>query len=129
MHASRTPLLLTAVIVVCTSCNTDGLCTAIDRTSLIVTVVDAQSGARIDSGSTVVVTGEGLHDSISVPDSSRFAPTAVWHESEIPAGTYSVAVRKPGYTDWTRDGVVIKRDGCHVTFPANLTAALQRLGQ
>lgn len=128
MHASRTPLLLTAAgIVICTGCNTNDVCNAIDKTSLIVTVVDSQSGARIDSGSTVVVTGGGLRDSVVVPDSSRGLPTAVWRESEVPAGTYSISVHKSGYADWIRNGVVIKRDGCHVT-TANLTAALQRSG-
>ena len=127
MQVARTPLLMiAAVIVICTGCTND-VCNAIDKTSLMVTVVDSQSGARIDSGSTVFVIGEGLRDSVIVPDPSRGIPTAVWRESEIPAGTYSVSVHKLGYADWARNGVVIKRDGCHVT-TANVTAALQRTG-
>jgi hypothetical protein len=55
-------------------------------------------------------------------------PTALWFENEVPAGTYTVSVHRVGYVDWTKGGVVIKADDCHVTSPAILTAALQRTG-
>ena len=115
-------------LTVC-SFTTGTVCTAELRTSLSVTVTDAQTGVRLDSGSTVVVVGSRIHDSIvvSAPVPPSF-PTALWFENEVPAGTYSVAVHRAGYVDWSRSGVVIKADECHVTSPANLTAALQRLG-
>jgi hypothetical protein len=56
-------------------------------------------------------------------------PTAWWDENEVPAGTYSVFVRKVGYADWARTGLVIEAGDCgHIISPAPLTAALQRLG-
>jgi hypothetical protein len=115
-----------------TACNVftgDRVCTLELRTSLSVNVIDSQSGARIDSGSTVVVLGGAVHDSVTVPAQGNLSfPTAWWYENEVPAGTYSVFVRKTGYTDWTRSGVVIKAGECHVSSPAQLTAAMQRMG-
>lgn len=111
------------------SFSTDRVCTLEARSSLSVNVVDAQSGARLDSGSTVVVTGSGVHDSITVSAPRPASlPTALWLESEVPAGTYTVSVHRAAYLDWTRSGVVIKAGECHIAAAANLTAALQRSG-
>ena len=133
MHQSVRNSLKLIVLEVAAFCltvcsfTTDRVCTLEARSSLSVTVTDAQSGVRLDSGSTVVVVGSRIHDSIvvSAPAPPSY-PTALWFENEVPAGTYSVSVHRAGYLDWSRSGVVIKADECHVTSPANLTAALQR---
>ena len=39
-------------------------------------------------------------------------------------GVYSVVVRSPGYRDWTRTGIRVAKDQCHVR-EVNLTARLQ----
>ncbi len=132
---ARNPSRLIAleVAVACmTGCQlfpTDRVCTQEARTSLTVNVIDSQSGARLDSGSTVIVVGGTVHDSVTATaQGNPFMATAWWDEARVPAGTYSVFVRRAGYADWTRNGVVIKAGECHVTSPAELTAALQRLG-
>jgi len=76
----------------------------------------------------VGVVGGTVHDSLTVTaQGNPSQATAWWDEARVPPGTYSVFVHKAGYADWTRNGVVIKAGECHVTSPAQLTAALQRL--
>jgi hypothetical protein len=41
------------------------------------------------------------------------------------AGTYDLTIRSPGYRDWTRTGVEVTKDQCHVR-PVTLTARLQK---
>ncbi len=41
------------------------------------------------------------------------------------AGTYRVELSAPGYLDWSRDGVKVDRDACHVQ-TAQLRALLVR---
>jgi len=41
------------------------------------------------------------------------------------AGTYDVTVRSPGYREWTRTGVQVTAEECHV-HPVALTARLQK---
>lgn len=88
---------------------------------LVVRVIDAQSGALIGGGATVVVTGPTLHDSATLTRDDQ-AYTAM--EDRAPAGRYAVSVRKAGYVDFANGNVVLTSDGCHVR-PVTVNSTLQ----
>jgi hypothetical protein len=53
------------------------------------------------------------------------APVLILYSAGERAGKYDVTVRAPGYKDWTRSGINVSRDVCHVRLTA-ITARLQR---
>ena len=85
---------------------------------LTVTVRDQSSGTPIAEDATLTLR-EGAYEEV-VTDS--------WDGSSLSgagerAGTYTVTVEHAGYETWTRAGVVITADECHV-IPVSLTAEL-----
>lgn len=108
------------------ACGYPTVCTLELRTAIALTVVDAITGAPAAGGATVVVRSAGFRDSVVL------SPTAAGYsvgEDRAGAGTYEFVVRKPGYQEWIRSGVRVRADQCHVTEPAQLTAALQPLSR
>jgi hypothetical protein len=112
------------------ACNWSGdKCTLIATTSLVVDVVDSTSGAPAAAGSTVVVRGTAGGDSIVVAGDPPDRLTArVWFEDRVPAGLYTITVRRAGYAPWSARDVRIEARGCHVQNAVHLVVRLQPVG-
>lgn len=77
------------------------------RPALAVVVVDSITGAGL-AGTTMALAREGAFtDTLSGRDS---VASGVFER----AGTYRVELSAPGYLDWSREGVSVERDQCHV---------------
>jgi hypothetical protein len=95
----------------------DGLaCTAIYVYGITVTVTDATTGAPVEG-----ITAEIREGAYVDPNVTVFGNTVAGAGER--AGVYTVTVRKEGYEDWTRSGVTVTADRCHVQGVA-LAAAL-----
>ena len=105
-----------------------GACTDDFRYGLTVTVVDsatsdppasalliARSGAFVDSMGPVT----------PHPAVQNGPPVLLLVSAGERPGTYDLTVRSPGYRDWTRTGVEVTADECHVR-RTEVTARLQR---
>jgi len=94
------------------------MCTMEARPALAVVVLDSATGAGLAQVA-VAVAREGVFaDTLHGTDSI----VSGVHER---AGTYRVELSAPGYLDWSRDGVKVERDACHV-ITARLRALLVR---
>ena len=107
-------------------------CSAIDPTDATVCTLEASAGITVDVRDSVTnaLVGRG---SVVVAREGTFAETA--SDTQISngpyalvferAGNYTVTVTQTGYQPWTKAGVVVAKDGCHVTGVA-VTARLQK---
>ena len=124
------PLIVTGLSASCKGVTyNDVVCTEVFAFGLSVAVVDSVAGVPPDSALMVARSGSFV-DSLGpipaytqIPDGKR---TLVFVTAGERAGSYDLIVRSAGYRDWTRQGVVVTRDNCHV-HPVSLTARLQRL--
>lgn len=98
------------------------ICTAQFVYGLNVSVRDSATGADLSSGSTVVVRDGNFVDSLTTPYPG--SPYGIFSSAGERAGTYSVTVRRAGYRTWTRTGVAVTADECHVR-PMSVIALLQ----
>ena len=103
-------------------------CTEEYRYGLNVTVVDSLTGASPSSAMLIARDGAFV-DSVGPQTTFITGPQGqpvllVSAAGERP-GTYDVTVRSPGYLAWTRAGVQITGDECHVD-PIALTARLRK---
>ena len=97
------------------------MCTMQAVAALNVDAIDSATGAPATKGSSVVARSATYADSTQAPaPNDQFVSLA--YEK---AGTYTVTVTKPGYKPWSKSGVVVGRDECHV-LPERVTAKLQR---
>lgn len=98
------------------------VCTALFAYGLSVTVVDSASGSPAGAGATVVARDGAYADSATgAPGRPEFPSFSLAGER---AGTYSISVTRPGYKPWSRSGVEVTKDVCHVRGVA-ITAKLQ----
>ena len=82
------------------------ICTREARSALMVTVLDASSGARV-TGANVRATTVDFSEELSEFD-------GVYSGAYERAGTYTIVVSHPDYQQWQRTGVVVGEDECHV---------------
>ena len=121
---------LVAFGIVAASCGrpTDGseiTCSNELRPAIEVDVFDARTGIPAAAGATVLLSGSA-RDSVTAPTSSGALVIAkVWYEDRVKAGSYSVTVRKPGYSDWTQSNIQVQSDQCHVRTIERLAARLE----
>lgn len=127
MIATSRVLLGAAVVVAGVACNspTSVVCPNVPRAlqfALTVYVKDSVTTLPGARGATLIARDGAFQDSVTIPLASF---------DELPvelagsrAGTYSVTVRKNGYLDWTKNGVVVSNAGCGID-PVTLTAKLQ----
>ena len=92
------------------------MCTAEFVYGVVVDVRDSTSGAPL-AGAGAAVREAGYVDSL------RAAGGTTLVAAGERAGTYTVAVARPGYRPLTRTGVVVTRDACHVQ-PQRVPAVL-----
>ena len=111
----KTRMILAALILAsgCSSREEPGtpeqpnvVCTMEARSALMVTVLDATSGARV-TGATVRATTGDFAENLAEFD-------GVYSGAHERAGTYTIVVSHPGYRQWQRAGVVVEEDECHV---------------
>jgi hypothetical protein len=99
-------------------------CTEEARPALMVGLTDSLSGATTGfTGVTIVATDGVFADSVvmpTYPGDPYNGPVALAYERR---GTYTVSVRANGYATWTKPGVIVSGDQCHVT-TVSLTARL-----
>lgn len=95
------------------------MCTMQAVPALVVDAVDSATGSPARRGATIVVRSATFADSASATDDQ---PIGLAHEK---AGTYTVTVTKPGYQPWSKSGIVVGRDECHV-LTERVTAKLRR---
>jgi hypothetical protein len=94
-------------------------CTADFRFGLNLTLTDSTTGALVTTSADIRAEDAGFVDEVRGLQGGR------WWTAGERAGTYRLTVRAAGYRDWTRSGIVIGRDVCHV-IPVAVTAKLVR---
>ncbi|HSQ32724.1 MAG TPA: carboxypeptidase-like regulatory domain-containing protein [Gemmatimonadaceae bacterium] len=95
------------------------------RPAIEVDVFDARTGTPAAAGATVLLSGSA-QDSVTAPSTSGALVIAkVWYEDRVKAGSYSVTVRKAGYSDWTQSDIRVQSDQCHVRTFERLAARLE----
>jgi hypothetical protein len=83
------------------------MCTMEARPALAIVVIDSSSGAGLAAATVAIVREGAFADTLRGTDSL----VSGVHER---AGTYRVEVSAPGYLEWSRDGITVDRDQCHV---------------
>lgn len=130
----RRPLLSLGLIAGLGSCYSssslaprDGvICTALAVAAINVKVLDSATSVGLSFQNLWARAREG-----SYMDSSHVSFTIAGDAPKTfglayeRAGVYDVAVKASGYREWTKSGVVVTHDECHVV-PVLLTARLQR---
>jgi hypothetical protein len=93
--------------------------------SIAVLVRDDATGAFIGAGATLVQRDGAFVDSVSFPaDAPTYntVPLAT-HDALERAGEYTITVRRAGFADWERTGIVVSDGRCNVR-TVHLTAFL-----
>lgn len=126
ISALLAPALLCMGLGACSDTSTSLVCPGSSGPSLVVYVVDAQSGRS------VAMQASGWWTSGAATDSLRHVPSATGEDTVLaafgPAGTYQVRVARAGHTEWVRDDVVVTRGECgpaRAEFTATLTATVE----
>jgi hypothetical protein len=103
-------------------------CTDDFKYGLNITVVDSATGSP-PAEATLLASSGAFRDSVgpiepfqAVGDGPLVLILSTAGERP---GVYSVVVRSPGYHDWTRSGIEVTADECHVR-PVSVIARLQR---
>ena len=81
---------------------------------------DSVTGYRTGVGATVIAVDGAYADT-----GMTFPGNAIFYMAHERAGTYSVTAELSGYQKWTKTGVVVTKDECHVR-TVSMTARLQR---
>lgn len=95
-------------------------CTEQAVAAIVVSVQDSASGAPAGRGARIVARDGAFADTARATVSYD-GPYALARER---SGTYTVTVEQQGYRLWSRSGISVSRDRCHVRTAA-LTARLQ----
>lgn len=130
LFAPLAPAVLCAALGACSDLSTSLVCPGSAGPSVVVYVLDAQSGRS------VVDQASGSWTSGGVTDSLRHVPSVTGTDTVLaafgPVGTYQLRVARPGHTDWVRSDVVVTRGQCGPTreeFTATLTAVQTSVAQ
>jgi hypothetical protein len=99
-------LMVLAAAVLGTGCHEDCSLPIGPPPALTITVRDAVTFASVEGVTAQVLVGTFVMPNVSV---FRNSVTAY-----LDKGAYTVVIRKEGYRDWTRTGLLIPRiEGCH----------------
>lgn len=117
------PALLVLGLAAASACSspTSIVCTAEARPALLVHVRDSVTNAPAGQGARIIARTGTFADTAG-PVESYAGPYGVAPER---AGTYTLTVEKQGYATWTRSGIQVTADVCHVR-TVEVTARLQR---
>ena len=100
------------------------VCTLELRSVIQLDILDSVTRAPAAADATVLLRGP-FTDSLTVPGTSTSSVAHVWTDDKVKPGTYSLAVRKPGYRPWSQTGIQVEWDRCHSTTFDHATALLQ----
>ena len=103
-------------------------CTEDFRYGLTVTVIDSATGAPPASAVFIARSGTFVDSAgprAPAPVSLAGPPLLLFASAGERPGSYDLTVRAPGYADWSRTGVIVTADACHVIL-TEVTARLQR---
>jgi hypothetical protein len=103
----------------------DVICTGVFLHGLEVTVQDSMTGAPSASGAQLIARDGAYADTMGFPPNRPDLDAQLLRGAGERPGTYTATVRKAGFVDWVRSGIVVTADDCHVR-PVALTARLQR---
>jgi hypothetical protein len=98
-----------------------GDCISLGGYALAVSAIDARTHSSILPGSTIIVAHDGVRDSITVRESLEGSTVGVGGSK---AGTFSVTVRKNGYTEATQTDIHVGNGHCGLPETANVSLAL-----
>lgn len=89
-------------------------CTLQENSTIMFQVRDSISGQGAALGATVIVRGATVYDSVYVATTARNDSVLAYvaNEYNVPAGQYTVTVRKPGYAQW-QQAAVVTGGPCH----------------
>ncbi len=114
MGFTRALAPLTGLVLAVAGCDTLPLaCTLEARAAISVEIRDSATFAPLADGSTAAVTEGAYSDTLIVCSWSGLeglTRCGAWER----AGTYAVLVTRPGYQPWSRTGVRVTSDACHV---------------
>lgn len=115
---------LTAALSSCIAIVDPGVsCTREARPGISVTILDSATSAPAGSSSRIVARDGLVAD--SVPSQWTAASDGPFGLAYERPGSYILTITKTGYRDWTKSGIVVTADQCHVrTVP--VTALLQK---
>lgn len=128
-HSSRLSrlVILTALLATagCDLLDSPGvICTANFVFGLEVAVEDSSTDAPAASGAQLIAQDGVWTDTVGFPSGRPDLDALPLVSAGERPGTYTVTVRKAGFRDWQRTGVLVTADECHV-HPVELTARLQ----
>ena len=112
--------LVTAGLAACAVVEPDVACTGEFVYGLHVTAVDSTTGAPVLEGLAGVATREGVPEDMVIFENQLFGA------GETP-GVYQASVTADGYLPWSRSGVEVTEDECHV-LTESFTALMQTEG-
>jgi hypothetical protein len=99
-------------------------CTAIYQFGLAVKAQDSITGQFITSGARLIVREGTFVDTVQAPANRPDVDSLGVPAAGERPGVYTLTVQKPGYRDWTKSGVRVTADECHVHL-VRVTARLQ----
>lgn len=111
-------------VTACSAASTSPVCTQEFRPALMVYVKDSLTNAGTASGASLVARDGDFKDSVAFPAGQPDLNNLNLSAAGERAGTYVVAVSKPGYATWIKSNVRVTKNACHVN-TVQLTAALQ----
>ena len=121
MRASRLSIIVGAAAIIA-GCNPfSGPCTTDIRWGIVVEVRNAVTGESLADGARLIVRDGDYVETVDGPPVPGFPELRAAGER---AGTYDVTIQKAGYQDWTRTGIRVRDQGCHVE-TVRLDARLQ----
>ncbi|MEX2110174.1 MAG: hypothetical protein WD802_06205 [Gemmatimonadaceae bacterium] len=116
------PLLPLVIALATGACNLPGTvaCTLEARAAVSVDVRDSVTNAAFGRGSTIIARDGAYADTAEITGVVD-GPYGLAYER---AGTYTVTVDQQGYRQWSRAGISVTKDECHVR-GVSITARLQ----
>ena len=120
----RLHFVLLAAALTAVGCNSDvvgRVCTSSRGAGISVDVRDSVTNALVGQGS-IIIASDGIVADTSVY--TPFGPGPYPVAYEFP-GTLTLTVTQNGYQPWTKAGIVVTSDGCHVKV-VSVTARLQK---
>ena len=85
----------------------------------MIDIRDSASGTFVGAGARAIAR-DGTFADTAFAEATAFPYSLAFERP----GSYTVTVEKPGYRLWTRDGVTVTRDRCHV-ITVSIVARLQ----
>lgn len=122
---SISSVLVVPLLIILSSCGlVDAeVCTAAAHPGISVIVTDSVSGGRVSSNQIQLRAVDGSYqDSVVVSNAEAPFPIRLAEER---AGTYLLDILAGGYRPWSRQGISVSQDDCHVR-TVNVSALLQR---